>query len=79
MDELTEEQRAAFVQAGQVRLTNLNLAIRQLDDWADAFVLRGGMAVFGNDAALIALVNEKVQKAIDDTDRATVARLRTDV
>ena len=68
-----------FVLEGRNRLTNLNHAIRQLDDWADAFSLRGGMAAFGNDAALIANINNKVQGAIEDADRVTVSRLRTDV
>lgn len=76
---MTDDERQRFVQEGRNRLTNLNHAIRQLADWADAFVWRGGMAEFGNDAALISLINTKVQGAINDDDRTTVARLRTDV
>jgi len=76
---MTDEERERFVLEGRNRLTSLNHAIRQLDDWADAFSQRGGMVEFGNDAALIALINAKIQAAIGDDDRATVARLRTDV
>lgn len=76
---MTEEEKQRFVQEGRNRLTNLNHAIHQLDDWADAFSLRGGAVEFGNDAALIANINDKVQGAIEETDRATVSRLRTDV
>lgn len=76
---MTEEERDRFVREGRNRLTSLNHAISQLNDWAGAFVLRGGMEVFGNDAALIALISEKVQSSIGEPDRATVARLRTDV
>lgn len=76
---MTEEEKQRFVAEGRNRLTNLNHAIHQLDDWADAFGLRGGMTEFGNDAALIAGINNKVQGAIEEADRATVSRLRTDV
>ena len=76
---MTDEERARFLNEGRSRLTNLNHAIRMLDDWSNAFMLRGGMEAFGNDAALIALISEKVQKSIEQADRATVARLRTDV
>jgi len=76
---MTDEEKARFVQEGRNRLTNLNHAIHQLDDWADAFTVRGGMDMFGNDAALIAGINDKVQFAIEVSDMATVARLRTDV
>lgn len=76
---MTDEERERFVLEGRNRLTGLNHAIRQLDDWADSFVQRGGMAEFGNDAALISLINTKVQGSIDNDDRATVSRLRTDV
>ncbi len=76
---MSEEDTARFVREGMVRLTDLNAAIQRLDAWADAFVQRGGLVAFGNDAALITGINEKVQGAITETDRATVARLRTDV
>lgn len=76
---MDEGQRNSFIAEGRLRLTALNNAIRNLDDWSDAFMLRGGADVFGNDAALIAGVSEKVQSSIEDADRATVARLRTDV
>lgn len=76
---MSEEEKQRFIAEGRNRLTNLNHAIHQLDDWADAFMLRGGMAEFGNDAALIANINNKVQGAIEEADRATVSRLRTDV
>jgi hypothetical protein len=76
---MTDSENASFVAEGRLRLTALNTSIRSLDDWADAFTLRGGAEVFGNDAALIAGISEKVQGSIDDSDRATVARLRTDV
>ena len=73
------EELQRFLKVGRDRLTNLNHAISQLDDWADAFTVRGGIDVFGNDAALIAGINDKVQFAIEVSDMATVARLRTDV
>ena len=76
---MTEEEKARFIKEGQHRLTALNYAIHMLDDWADAFTVRGGMDVFGNDSALIAGINDKVQFAIEPADLATVARLRTDV
>lgn len=76
---MTEEEKARFIKEGQNRLTALNYAIHMLDSWADAFTVRGGMDVFGNDAALIAGINDKVQFAIEMSDLATVARLRTDV
>lgn len=76
---MTESEVNSFVAEGRLRLTNLNNAIRMLDDWSDAFTQRGGAVAYGNDAALIAGVSEKVQTAIDDADRVTVARLRTDV
>lgn len=76
---MDEGQKNSFIAEGRLRLTALNNAIRNLDDWADAFMLRGGMEIFGNDAALIAGVSDKVQASITDADRATVARLRTDV
>jgi len=76
---VNENEKERFIEEGRNRLTTLNHAIRQLDDWADAFSLRGGMAEFGNDAALIAGINNKVQGAIEEADRATVSRLRTDV
>jgi hypothetical protein len=74
---MTEEER--FIKEGANRLTALNYAIHMLDDWSDAFTVRGGLSKYGNDAALIAGVNNKVQAAIDVADMATVARLRTDV
>lgn len=77
MLEADEVQR--FVLAGRDRLTALANAIKQLDDWAGAFAQRGGMPFYGNDPALIAGINTKVQAAIDESDRATVSRLRTDV
>ena len=76
---MESEELQRFITEGRNRLTNLNHAIQQLDDWADAFTVRGGMPVFGNDAALIAGINDKVQFAIEVSDMATVARLRTDV
>lgn len=76
---MLQEEIDRFLQEGRQRLTNLNMAIQGLDDWADAFMVRGGMPVFGNDAALIAGINDKVQLAIEVSDMATVARLRTDV
>lgn len=76
---MTEAETNSFVAEGRLRLTNLHQAIRMLDDWSDAFTQRGGATTYGNDAALIAGVSEKVQAAIDDADRVTVARLRTDV
>lgn len=74
-----DEDAEKFVLMGRDRLTALSNAIRQLSDWAGAFGQRGGMEVFGNDAALIAGINLKVQTAIDEADLATLARLRTDV
>lgn len=76
---MTDDEITRFVREGQARLTSLNYAIQQLDAWADAFMLRGGGPVYGNDAALIAGLSNKVQNAIADEDRVTVARLRTDV
>lgn len=76
---MNEDELQRFIQAGRDRLTTLNHAIRQLDDWSDAFMLRGGIETFGNDAALIAAISNKVQGSIEDADRATVARLRSDV
>lgn len=76
---MDEEKIAAFIREGQNRLTNLNHVIGQLDAWADAFTTRGGVEVFGKDAALIAAINDKVQEAVAMEDRITVARLRTDV
>jgi hypothetical protein len=76
---MTQDEVQRFLHEGCQRLTNLNIAIRQLDDWAGSFALRGGMEVFGNDAALIAGINNKVQATIESSDRATVARLRLDV
>lgn len=76
---MEDNETTRFLVEGRNRLTNLNHAIRMLDDWANAFMLRGGMEAFGNDAALIAGVSDKVQASIEDADRATVARLRTDV
>lgn len=76
---MDENEIRHFVLEGRNRLTTLNHAIRQLADWSDAFSQRGGMVELGNDAALIALINTKVQGAISGEDRATVARLRTDV
>lgn len=76
---MDEAQKNSFIAEGRIRLTALNNAIRALDDWGDAFTLRGGADVFGNDAALIAGLSDRVQTSITDADRATVARLRTDV
>ncbi len=76
---MDEAQINSFVAEGRLRLTNLNLAIRMLNDWSASFVMRGGAEIFGKDAALIAEISVKVQEAITDGDRATVARLRTDV
>ncbi len=73
------DEETKFVMEGRNRLTALSNAIRQLSDWAGAFTQRGGMEAFGNDAALIATINLKVQTAIDEADLATLARLRTDV
>lgn len=76
---MNEDEKQRFILEGRNRLTTLNHAIRSLDDWSDAFTLRGGLPEFGNDAALIAGINGKVQGAIDESDRATVSMLRTDV
>lgn len=76
---MDEAQKNSFIAEGRLRLTALNTAIRSLDDWADAFMMRGGADIYGNDAALIAGISEKVQASIQDLDRATVARLRMDV
>lgn len=76
---LSEGEVRSFVAEGRLRLTNLNNAIRALDDWADSFLVRGGADVFGGDAALMAGINDKIQQAVELADRAVVARLRTDV
>ena len=76
---MNENEIRSFVAEGRLRLTNLNSAIRALNDWSASFAMRGGVEIFDKDAALIAEISLKVQEAITDTDRATVARLRTDV
>jgi hypothetical protein len=76
---MNEAEIKSFVAEGRLRLTNLNNAIRALNDWGASFTMRGGADVFGNDAALIAGISNVVQASITDADRATVARLRTDV
>lgn len=74
-----DEKQQQFVDAGRGALTGLSLAIDQLAKWTAAFEARGGGAVFGNDAALIAAINNKVQTTITIDDLATVARLRMDI
>lgn len=76
---MEDAEAKSFVAEGRLRLTNLYNAIRNLDDWSDSFMVRGGTDVYGPDAALMAGINDKVQTAIALEDRATVARLRTDV
>lgn len=76
---MIEAEHAAFVKAGQDRLTNLNHAIRQLKDWADAFEQRGGGGEFGGDATQIVYISNAVQALLTPERLATIARLRTDI
>ena len=76
---ITDAQALMFLHDGCQRLTNLWLAMRDLDEWSKVFDQRGGAVTFGNDALTVVYFNNDLQAIIDATKQATIARLRTDI
>lgn len=76
---MTEEEKQRFILAGRGALTQLTLAATQLEAWGESFEARGGGAVFGDDATLIAYAANDVKSLLTPERRATLARLRTDI
>ena len=77
---VTESDALQFVYDGRQRVTALSVAIRNLAEWADAFEQRGGAGVYGDDALqMVYLYNELKDEFLSPENRATIARLRTDL
>jgi hypothetical protein len=77
---VTESDALQFVYDGRGRLTALAVAIRNLAEWAGVFEQRGGTPIYGDDAlAMVYLYNELEAEFLSPENRATIARLRTDI
>lgn len=76
---MTPEEKAAFVKKGKEALTALAYASRTLTEWAESFTQRGGQAELGNDAGLIAALANDLRTSLNATQKALIARLRTDI
>jgi hypothetical protein len=76
---ITDPEALQFVYDGRQRLTALGLALRNLREWSEVFELRGGAAVYGEDAlGIVYLYNAMAAFATEDR-MAVFRRLRTDI
>ena len=76
---VTDAQALQFVFDGRQRLTTAIVAIRALREWADTYTERGGVDVYGPEAAEVFLLNTDLQGSLNAAKRAVFARLRTDI